>query len=101
MVNINHIYFLTLFCVFGIITADITCQDQGICGDGETCCLVSPNVFGCCPYPKSTCCSDGKYCCPNDYTCDLKEHKCFRGSHKRDMLEKHLAKRVSVMCLTF
>ncbi|XP_047137167.1 uncharacterized protein LOC100206670 isoform X2 [Hydra vulgaris] len=91
----NYMLFITLiFVLYGIIAADIICKDKGVCGDDETCCLISPNVFGCCPYPNATCCSDGNYCCPNDYICDLEEHSCSRGNRKRDMLEKHSAQRV-------
>ncbi|XP_065665147.1 progranulin isoform X8 [Hydra vulgaris] len=91
----NYMLFITLILVlYGIIAADFICEDKGVCGDDETCCLISPNVFGCCPYINATCCSDGNYCCPNDYICDLEEHSCSRGNRKRDMLEKHSAKRV-------
>ncbi len=47
---------------------NIVCPDQTQCGDGQTCCAISGNRYGCCFRPHATCCSDGT-CCPNGYKC--------------------------------
>ena len=49
---------------------DTTCPDGGKCKDNQTCCKLATGGYGCCPYPNAMCCSDGKHCCPNGYTCD-------------------------------
>ena len=47
---------------------DVPCGD-GACPDENTCCSVGDDSYGCCPKPNAVCCSDGKHCCPNGYSC--------------------------------
>ncbi len=35
-------------------------------------------MYGCCPYPSGSCCSDKVHCCPNDYSCDESGNRCIR-----------------------
>ena len=48
---------------------DVQCGDGSYCPDGNTCCKLSGEGYGCCPLPNAVCCSDGVHCCPNGYTC--------------------------------
>ena len=52
------------------------CSDGSQCPAGTTCCKMPNDKFGCCPYPKATCCSDGVHCCPSGYKCDLSQGHC-------------------------
>ena len=55
----------------------IICPDgKSECPNGNTCCKLSGDLYGCCPIPKAVCCSDGVHCCPNGYSCDVKEGTC-------------------------
>ncbi|XP_012942579.1 fibrillin-3 isoform X2 [Aplysia californica] len=49
------------------------------CPDGTTCCQLASGLYGCCPLPQATCCSDHLHCCPNGYKCDVAHGKCLRG----------------------
>ena len=44
---------------------DVKCDDKSSCPSGTTCCKLSSGEYGCCPYKKAVCCSDGEHCCPN------------------------------------
>ena len=46
------------------------------CLDGETCCLLSPGVYGCCPMVDTVCCEDHKHCCPHNTLCDTGKGSC-------------------------
>ncbi|XP_069111438.1 LOW QUALITY PROTEIN: extracellular matrix protein A-like [Argopecten irradians] len=48
----------------------VVCPDGGSCLDGQTCCNVTAEKYGCCAYPNAVCCPDGLYCCPKEYICD-------------------------------
>jgi hypothetical protein len=39
---------------------------------------MSSGEYGCCPLPNAVCCSDGKHCCPEGYTCDVSQGTCTR-----------------------
>ena len=64
--------------------AGVPCDASTTCPLDSTCCctLKVPFInvclaFGCCPYPKATCCSDGASCCPADHpVCDLAHGAC-------------------------
>ena len=43
----------------------VKCDDKSSCPSGTTCCKLSSGEYGCCPYKKAVCCSDGEHCCPN------------------------------------
>jgi len=54
-----------------------TCPDRKHkCSDDSTCCLISPSLYGCCPYRDAVCCSDNEHCCPPGSTCNLAETRC-------------------------
>ncbi|KAK4288909.1 hypothetical protein Pmani_038093 [Petrolisthes manimaculis] len=49
---------------------DVVCPDHhSSCPDGNTCCELGVNTWGCCPMPRATCCSDKEHCCPHGYRC--------------------------------
>ncbi len=51
---------------------NVQCADEKTYCPGETtCCKLASGQYGCCPFPKAICCSDGEHCCPNGYTCDI------------------------------
>ncbi|KXJ25541.1 Granulin [Exaiptasia diaphana] len=45
-------------------------KDECNCGLYKTCCNVSKGQTYCCPLPNASCCSDGRHCCPQGFTCD-------------------------------
>lgn len=55
----------------------VVCPDgQSECPDGNTCCALTSDQWGCCPLPNAVCCSDGQHCCPQGYTCDTSAGTC-------------------------
>ncbi|KAL3321108.1 hypothetical protein Ciccas_000229 [Cichlidogyrus casuarinus] len=40
------------------------------CPEEETCCTMKSGDFGCCPFSRGICCSDGEHCCPSGTICD-------------------------------
>ncbi|XP_048579549.1 progranulin-like isoform X2 [Nematostella vectensis] len=68
---------------------EIKCKDGSHCNTGETCCLVGPTKYGCCPLPSAVCCADMQHCCPSGYTCNDKSEHCQRGRHVLPMFQKH------------
>ena len=60
--------------------ADVPCPDGHSCADGNTCCLTSGGIYGCCPQPNAVCCSDHKHCCPEGYQCDIDSGTCIKRS---------------------
>ena len=58
---------------------NITCPDHtSQCPYKDTCCLVSADVYGCCPQQNATCCADKKHCCPHGYICDKPTSTCMK-----------------------
>ncbi|CAB4023647.1 Hypothetical predicted protein, partial [Paramuricea clavata] len=55
---------------------NVVCPDGSQCPAGDTCCELSSGGYGCCPLPNAVCCSDGKHCCPEGYTCDVSQGTC-------------------------
>eukprot|EP00045_Choanoeca_perplexa_P010142 m.101489 g.101489 ORF g.101489 m.101489 type:complete len:370 (-) comp15173_c0_seq2:1119-2228(-) len=57
------------------------CPDRhSVCPDGSTCCLLSGEYYGCCPFSNAVCCADHSHCCPADNTCDDTHHTCLAKS---------------------
>ena len=63
------------------------CPDDTHCGINDTCCEHLDGSWGCCPTPNAVCCSDGNYCCPEKYTCNLKDFTCIENSKTRAAME--------------
>ena len=61
------------------------------CSSNATCCKLASGVFGCCPILDAVCCSDGKHCCPKEYTCDTGKGTCTKGDATITILEKQPA----------
>jgi len=58
---------------------NVVCPDGRMeCSEQMTCCQLQDTSYGCCPFPKATCCSDGLHCCPYETTCDIKHAMCRR-----------------------
>lgn len=70
--------FISLSLTFGM--KDVPCGKESgqSCPDGDTCCDTTSGIYGCCPLPNASCCSDKKHCCPNGYKCDLAHHNCVK-----------------------
>merc|ERR1712062_128937 len=49
-------------------------EDQ--CLEGQTCCKISPDDYGCCPFKNAVCCSDMLHCCPQNMVCNLESDVC-------------------------
>ena len=49
-------------------------EDQ--CLEGQTCCKISPDDYGCCPFKKAVCCKDMLHCCPENMVCNLELDVC-------------------------
>jgi len=60
----------------------VNCGGGTQCPAGNTCCKDAQGGFGCCPYPKATCCSDEIHCCPNGYSCEVSKGLCVKENEK-------------------
>ncbi|XP_073799714.1 granulin a isoform X12 [Danio rerio] len=56
----------------------VKCDEQSSCSADSTCCLLSKDETGCCPFPEAVCCPDQKHCCPEGYRCDLRRRSCVK-----------------------
>ena len=55
----------------------VVCPDEiSECPNKSTCCKLHSGDWGCCPFPKAVCCSDGEHCCPEGHTCDIPHQTC-------------------------
>uniref|UniRef100_A0AAX7SP20 Granulins domain-containing protein n=1 Tax=Astatotilapia calliptera TaxID=8154 RepID=A0AAX7SP20_ASTCA len=71
------------------IGSSISCPDGKLsCPNAFTCCLLPSGEYGCCPYPKATCCEDHLHCCPANMECDLKHSRCRRGETVMPLMKK-------------
>lgn len=77
----------------------VTCPGgKSSCPDSFTCCLLTSGLYGCCPYPEATCCSDHLHCCPSNTICDLEHKVCKSGETLLPLLKKISAAPNDVMC---
>lgn len=68
---------------------NVICPDQqSECPDGETCCVLTSEQYGCCPESNAVCCLDHIHCCPAGDKCDLASGTCVRPSRTIPMLRK-------------
>lgn len=58
---------------------EVMCDATRRCLQSQTCCRVSDDEWGCCPFQQAVCCEDTKHCCPKGYTCDP-EKRCTKAS---------------------
>ncbi|GFO31881.1 granulin epithelin variant 1 [Plakobranchus ocellatus] len=70
----------------------VTCPDQSMCQDGQTCCQDQQGGYACCPLPKAVCCSDKLHCCPSGYQCDVSGGRCLKGNDIQTWFTKQPAK---------
>ncbi|KAL8175688.1 UNVERIFIED_CONTAM: hypothetical protein K2H54_004749 [Gekko kuhli] len=66
----------------------VQCDTEYKCPDGNTCCRQPSGDWGCCPLEEAVCCSDHTHCCPKDYTCNLAEGTCEKGTNRIPWLAK-------------
>ena len=66
------------------------------CPGETTCCKLKSGEYGCCPFPQAVCCSDGKHCCPNGYTCDVAAGMCNKGLQILNIFSKKPATKVKI-----
>ena len=79
--------------------AQVVCPDgTSVCPTDNTCCKLSTGEWGCCPYPKAVCCSDGEHCCPNGYTCDVSAGTCTKKDEKVPFFAKVQPKQPNIVC---
>ncbi|XP_021927360.1 granulins-like isoform X2 [Zootermopsis nevadensis] len=52
-----------------LMVSGIVCPDGQQCGNADTCCEISPNLYGCCPFHNGVCCQHSRTCCPSQYSC--------------------------------
>ncbi|XP_069490386.1 progranulin isoform X2 [Ambystoma mexicanum] len=57
-------------------TERVTCHDGSTCPNGNTCCILPDQKYGCCPIVDAVCCVDHVHCCPPRTECDLIRSKC-------------------------
>nr|XP_043906826.1 granulin a isoform X1 [Solea senegalensis] len=56
------------------------CDAHTSCPKFTTCCfMASSQSWGCCPLPEAVCCTDGRFCCPAQYTCNEGKRSCVKG----------------------
>lgn len=54
-----------------------SCPDgKTACPDSATCCQLTNGEYACCPMVNAICCDDHIHCCPDGYTCDIKDSRC-------------------------
>lgn len=81
------------------IGSSISCPDGKLsCPNAFTCCLLPSGEYGCCPYPKATCCEDHLHCCPANMECDLKHSRCRRGETVMPLMKKIPAVASDISC---
>ncbi len=68
---------------------DGSCTDPRYSCPGKmTCCMISKDKFGCCPWVEGTCCNDGKHCCPHNMKCDATGSRCLREKVNNDFFRE-------------
>lgn len=71
------VVFLAAFLAFS--SSVVICPGgEYYCPDGNTCCLLGNEEYGCCPLPNAVCCSDHEHCCPEGYSCAVANGTCFK-----------------------
>uniref|UniRef100_A0A6B0VG21 Putative low-density lipoprotein receptor n=1 Tax=Ixodes ricinus TaxID=34613 RepID=A0A6B0VG21_IXORI len=81
------------------LTAPVTdhrCPDGAECNDDQTCCKLTDQSYGCCPYKDAVCCPDLVHCCPNGYACDTKDGKCVKKHNQTTVPLRRLLLRSSL-----
>ncbi|XP_069693372.1 progranulin-like [Periplaneta americana] len=63
-----------------IVNVGTRCPDGSSCIGHETCCLISPKTYGCCPDDYGVCCNDYKHCCPRGYKCSGSGDTCIKAT---------------------
>ncbi|TRY87806.1 hypothetical protein DNTS_015711 [Danionella cerebrum] len=56
----------------------VSCNSSHVCPESSTCCNTVDGDWGCCPFSKAVCCTDGEHCCPSLYMCDMSSFSCIK-----------------------
>uniref|UniRef100_A0A803KDX3 Granulin n=1 Tax=Xenopus tropicalis TaxID=8364 RepID=A0A803KDX3_XENTR len=67
----------------------VPCDATTSCPDKNTCCHLSSEKWGCCPYAQAVCCDDHIHCCPSGFTCS--GGSCVLAEHSIPWMRKTLA----------
>ncbi|MFT7809522.1 Granulins precursor-like [Arapaima gigas] len=67
------------------LPTDVKCDTKTSCAAGTTCCRLPTGQWGCCPLVKAVCCPDHEHCCPQGYTCNMKEGTCEKNSAVKEV----------------
>ena len=89
---------LTVLSSFGVFchAQENICRAGAICPYGFTCCCVSENHFHCCPLENAVCCAGSNHCCPEGYTCHVKEGVCKRD--RKSMPQNEIGSANVIVC---
>ena len=83
------------------VVENVVCRGGHQCPQGMTCCTLSSDEWGCCPFPNAVCCSDGLHCCPQGYTCDVSNGTCIKDGETIQVIQKRPTARLknkNVVC---
>lgn len=69
----------------------VPCPNSTQCPDGNTCCPITSDQWGCCPVSNAVCCGDDKHCCPNGYTCAVSSGTCTKEAETIAVFKKQPA----------
>ncbi|XP_003382695.1 PREDICTED: prestalk protein-like [Amphimedon queenslandica] len=51
-------------------------NSEDLCPANNTCCRLTPELWGCCPHIDAYCCSDKRHCCPRGHPCSADSLNC-------------------------
>ncbi len=54
----------------------LICPDNTTCDSLNTCCKMSNDSYGCCPYTNGVCCLGSSFCCDVNHVCGTKIGEC-------------------------
>ena len=94
MTLVGEMYFVALVVSLVIgsqalrIPSNVLCPGgEYTCPDGNTCCSIGFDKYGCCPYYDAVCCGYS-FCCPNGYFCG--NNTCYARSDTESKVDKEI-----------
>uniref|UniRef100_A0A0N5A5J7 GRANULINS domain-containing protein n=1 Tax=Parastrongyloides trichosuri TaxID=131310 RepID=A0A0N5A5J7_PARTI len=81
MFSIESITIILLLLITLTDGENMACGTSGVvCPGYQTCCLIAPQQYSCCPYPSGVCCAGGLSCCPHATMCS--GGRCYQENNK-------------------